>query len=100
MNDAIRVSIRFWENFYSSESIISKSQTINESTGIAAMRRWNVSLITQILIGLKSGEHDAYVVLRPLQACSLQVKLYEVWHYHVLKESNRQWLQCKVRHDV
>ncbi|GFW13538.1 hypothetical protein TNCV_1210041 [Trichonephila clavipes] len=39
-------------------------------------------------------------VLSQLQESPPQDELYDFWHYPVLKERDRQWLQRKVRHGV
>lgn len=48
----------------------------------------------------KSMLPTSHAVLFPFQAYYPQVKIYEVWHYHELKDRNRKLLQCNVRHDI
>ena len=40
------------------------------------------------------------VILFQFQTYPPQVELFEIWHYHILKERYRQWLQLKLPHEV
>lgn len=97
--DAMRLLMGLWKIlFHSSRSTTSKSRTVNGGVGLAAMRCLSVTQTCSM--GFNSEEHAGlYNHFMPLfQAYLLQIELYEVQHYHTLKERNHQRLQRKTRH--
>ncbi|GFW88007.1 hypothetical protein TNCV_216791 [Trichonephila clavipes] len=77
--DAMRLSIRLWGIlFHSSRSAISKSRTVTDGLGRAAMRRPSMSQTGSIGFRSESTLAIPYAVLLQLQACSLPDELYAV----------------------